>query len=152
MTLPCPVCIEPMAAFTASTRPWLSASSTAARARNCESALNTDATSEPCPSRAIANACSALPYGTTVATGPNTSTLWTARAPSASLQASKVGGTNAASAAQLQELDGVGPTTAEKILRLREERGGIGSVDDLDAIPGIGPKKLEALRQQLGGG
>lgn len=59
---------------------------------------------------------------------------------------------NAASAAQLQELDGVGPTTAEKILRLREERGGIGSVDDLDAIPGIGPKKLEALRQQLGGG
>jgi competence protein ComEA len=59
---------------------------------------------------------------------------------------------NAASATQLQELDGVGPTTAEKILRLREERGGIGSVDDLDEIPGIGPKKLEALRQQLGGG
>lgn len=70
------------------------------------------------------------------------------------------GGTTAAGAAapidlntatldQLQQLDGVGPTTAEKIVRLREERGGIGAVDDLAEIPGIGPKKLDALRTQL---
>lgn len=56
---------------------------------------------------------------------------------------------NTATLEQLQQLDGVGPTTAEKIARLREERGGIGTVDDLAEIPGIGPKKLEALRSQL---
>lgn len=58
---------------------------------------------------------------------------------------------NTASAEDLQQLDGVGPTTAEKIVRLREQRGGLASVDDLDEIPGIGPKKLEALRAQLEG-
>ncbi len=56
---------------------------------------------------------------------------------------------NTATLDQLQELDGVGPTTAEKIVRLREERGGIGAVEDLAEIPGIGPKKLEAIRTQL---
>lgn len=56
---------------------------------------------------------------------------------------------NTATLEQLQQLDGVGPTTAEKIVRLREERGGIGTVDDLAEIPGIGPKKLEALRAQV---
>ncbi len=58
---------------------------------------------------------------------------------------------NTASAEQLQTLDGVGPTTAEKIVRFREERGGVGGVDDLGEIAGIGPKKLETLRAQLGG-
>ncbi len=57
---------------------------------------------------------------------------------------------NTASLDQLQQLDGVGPTTAEKIVRLRDERGGIGAVEDLAEIPGIGPKKLEAIRAQLG--
>lgn len=56
---------------------------------------------------------------------------------------------NAATLEQLQQLDGVGPTTAEKIVRLREDRGGIGTVDDLAEIPGIGPKKLEAIRAQV---
>ncbi|WP_022927785.1 ComEA family DNA-binding protein [Patulibacter americanus] len=58
---------------------------------------------------------------------------------------------NTASLEELQTLDGVGEATAEKILKLREERGGLGGVDDLDEVPGIGPKKLEALREQLGG-
>ena len=56
---------------------------------------------------------------------------------------------NTATTEQLDQLEGVGPTTAAKIIRLREERGGIGTVDDLAEIPGIGPKKLEALRAQL---
>lgn len=56
---------------------------------------------------------------------------------------------NTATLEQLQQLDGVGPTTAEKIVRLREERGGIGTVDDLAEVPGIGPKKLEAIRAQV---
>jgi competence protein ComEA len=56
---------------------------------------------------------------------------------------------NTATLEELQTLDGVGPTTAEKIIELRDERGGLSGVDDLDEIPGIGAKKLEALRAQL---
>ncbi len=50
---------------------------------------------------------------------------------------------------QLDGLDGVGPAIAKKIVDWRSQHGGFGSVDDLDQVPGIGPKKLEALRGQL---
>jgi competence protein ComEA len=56
---------------------------------------------------------------------------------------------NSATAEQLDTLDGVGPATATKILEYRTAHGGFASVDDLAQIPGIGPKKLEALRQQV---
>ena len=54
-----------------------------------------------------------------------------------------------ATAEQLDTLDGVGPATAEKIIQWRTENGGFSSVDDLGEVPGIGPKKLEALRSQV---
>ncbi|MGI8633525.1 MAG: helix-hairpin-helix domain-containing protein [Solirubrobacterales bacterium] len=54
-----------------------------------------------------------------------------------------------ATAEQLQEIEGIGPKTAEKIIAFRQERGGVGSVDDLAAVDGIGPKTLEALRDRL---
>ena len=41
---------------------------------------------------------------------------------------------------------GIGPVTAQKILDYRAEHGGFRSVDDLDAIPGIGPARIEQLR------
>lgn len=53
---------------------------------------------------------------------------------------------NTATAEQLQTLDGVGPATATKILRFRTEHGPFRSIDDLEQIPGIGPKKLAAMR------
>lgn len=56
---------------------------------------------------------------------------------------------NSATAEQLDTLDGVGPSTAQKILDFRTAHGGFSSVDDLAQIPGIGPKKLEALRKQV---
>jgi competence protein ComEA len=56
---------------------------------------------------------------------------------------------NAATAEQLDTLDGVGPSTAQKILDYRTAHGGFSSIDDLAQIPGIGPKKLEALRKQV---
>jgi competence protein ComEA len=37
--------------------------------------------------------------------------------------------------------------TAQKILDFREQHGAFSSVDDLDAIPGIGPARLEQLRE-----
>jgi competence protein ComEA len=51
-----------------------------------------------------------------------------------------------ATAEQLDELPGVGPVTAQKILDYRAEQGFIRSVEDLDAIPGIGPARIEQLR------
>jgi competence protein ComEA len=50
---------------------------------------------------------------------------------------------------QLETLDGVGPATAQKIVAYRTEHGGFRSVDDLANVPGIGPKKLAAIRPHV---
>ena len=47
---------------------------------------------------------------------------------------------------QLDALPGIGPVTAQKILDWRQTHGPLRSVDDLDAIPGIGPARVEQLR------
>jgi competence protein ComEA len=54
-----------------------------------------------------------------------------------------------ATAEQLQTLDGVGPATAQKIIAYRQEHGGFRSVDDLANVPGIGPKKLAAMKPHV---
>jgi len=56
---------------------------------------------------------------------------------------------NTATLEQLDTLDGVGPATAQKILDWRREHGGFRSVDDLGQVPGIGPKRLAALRERV---
>ena len=48
---------------------------------------------------------------------------------------------------ELDELPGVGPITAQKIIDYRTEHGPFASVDDLDAVPGIGPTRIEQLRE-----
>jgi competence protein ComEA len=53
---------------------------------------------------------------------------------------------SSATAEQLDQLPGVGPITAQKILDYRAEHGPFRSVDDLDAVPGIGPTRIEQLR------
>lgn len=56
---------------------------------------------------------------------------------------------NTATAEQLDELDGIGPETARKIVAYRQQHGGFRSVSELDQVPGIGPKRLAALRDRL---
>ena len=56
---------------------------------------------------------------------------------------------NSATAEQLDTLDGVGPATARKIIEWRTQHGGFRSVADLGQVPGIGPKKLAALRDRV---
>ena len=55
---------------------------------------------------------------------------------------------NQADAIQLEVLDGVGPAIAAKIVSWRTQNGPFKTVDDLALVPGIGPKKLEAIRAQ----
>lgn len=53
---------------------------------------------------------------------------------------------NTASAPSLSRIKGIGDGTARAIVDHRERHGPFASVDDLDAVPGIGPKTLERLR------
>ncbi|AND16738.1 ComEA family DNA-binding protein [Rathayibacter tritici] len=54
-----------------------------------------------------------------------------------------------ASAAQLEALPEIGPSTAAKIVAYREENGPFTSVDQLLEVPGIGEKTLAAFRDQV---
>jgi len=56
---------------------------------------------------------------------------------------------NTATAADLQQVPGIGPSTADKILQMRKAYGPFKSVDDLQAIKGIGPKRMEKMRKYL---
>lgn len=56
---------------------------------------------------------------------------------------------NAATAAQLQELPGVGPVTAKAILDFRTKSGPFHRVEDLLAVHGISQNKLKKLRPYL---
>ncbi len=53
---------------------------------------------------------------------------------------------NTADAAQLETLPRIGPALAERIIAWRDDNGPFTSVEDLLAVPGIGDKMLESLR------
>lgn len=50
---------------------------------------------------------------------------------------------------QLEEIDGIGPVTAGKIVEYRDQHGGLSSVEQLDEVSGIGPATMESLRSRL---
>ncbi|MCO5297843.1 MAG: helix-hairpin-helix domain-containing protein [Fimbriimonadaceae bacterium] len=54
-----------------------------------------------------------------------------------------------ASAKELESVPGIGPATAARIVEYRASHGGFRSVDELMAVKGIGPKKLEQMRPYL---
>jgi len=54
-----------------------------------------------------------------------------------------------ATQAQLEELDGIGPTLAARIIEYRDEHGGFRSVEELGEVDGIGEVRLEALREAV---
>jgi competence ComEA-like helix-hairpin-helix protein len=53
---------------------------------------------------------------------------------------------NLANAKELQELPGVGPVTAQRIIDMRQKSGRFKRVEDLLAVRGISQKKLDAMR------
>jgi competence ComEA-like helix-hairpin-helix protein len=54
---------------------------------------------------------------------------------------------NTATAAELQQVPGIGPSTAVKILQMRKSYGAFKTVDDLRAVRGIGEKRLAKMRK-----
>jgi competence protein ComEA len=53
---------------------------------------------------------------------------------------------SSATVEQLDGLDGIGPTLAQRIVQWREAHGGFRSVDQLREVEGIGDKRLQALK------
>jgi competence protein ComEA len=50
---------------------------------------------------------------------------------------------------QLDEIDGIGPTLAERIVEYRTKNGGFSSLDELDEVDGIGEARLKTLHEAL---
>jgi competence protein ComEA len=53
---------------------------------------------------------------------------------------------NVATAAELETLPGIGPALAQRIVEYRSEHGPFASVEGLLEVSGIGPAKLDAIR------
>lgn len=54
-----------------------------------------------------------------------------------------------ATAEQLDAIDGIGPTLAQRIVEYRQENGGFSSIDELRQVDGIGEKRFESLREAV---
>ncbi|MDX6549059.1 MAG: competence protein ComEA [Gaiellales bacterium] len=52
---------------------------------------------------------------------------------------------NSATLEQLETLDGVGPSLAQRIIDFRTLHGGFRSLDELDQVSGFGPARMAAL-------
>ena len=56
---------------------------------------------------------------------------------------------NSANSAQLQTLNGIGPSKAQEILKYRKAHGAFKTVDELVNVKGIGPKTLQNMKTQI---
>jgi competence protein ComEA len=56
---------------------------------------------------------------------------------------------NSATLADLDALPGVGPVLAQRILDYRTENGPFTTIDQLQEVPGVGPKKFESLKSHV---
>ena len=56
---------------------------------------------------------------------------------------------NRVSAADLELVDGIGPTLAARIVEFRRQHGAFRHIADLEEVHGIGAKTLDRVRAQL---
>jgi len=57
---------------------------------------------------------------------------------------------NTATATELQELPGIGPVLAQRIVDHRETRGHFASLDELSEVSGVGRATIEGLTGRAG--
>lgn len=82
------------------------------------------------------------------ATKADASELYASDPNSTETEASKIN-INTASVLDLTKLDGIGETTARKIIAYREEMGEFASIEEIMEVDGIGEKKFEAMREKI---
>jgi competence protein ComEA len=56
---------------------------------------------------------------------------------------------NTADSDTLQQLNGVGPATAQKIIDYRDQNGGFASIEDIKNVSGIGEKTFEKMKASI---
>lgn len=56
---------------------------------------------------------------------------------------------NKANSAQLQRLNGIGPTKAQEIIKYRKAHNGFRNVDELVNVKGIGAKTIIKIKPQV---
>ena len=56
---------------------------------------------------------------------------------------------NTATTAQLQELPGIGPRTAERIIEYRQKNGNFKKIEELMNVKGIGEKSFLKLKDRI---
>ncbi len=56
---------------------------------------------------------------------------------------------NSATIEELDKLDGVGPSIAQRIIDYRTENGGFKSVEEIKLVPGIGDKMFEKIKDEI---
>lgn len=83
------------------------------------------------------------------ATNPDANTNPTTAVLSTSTMSAGLININTADATQLQELPGVGPSTAEAIVQDRQRNGAFTSKEDLMRVSGIGEKKYAKLESKI---
>jgi len=74
--------------------------------------------------------------------------LYTDESPFEQPQETKIN-INTASFEELQTLYGIGPVKAQAIIDYRNEKGFFHSVEELMNVPGIGPKTMEEIRDEI---
>ena len=56
---------------------------------------------------------------------------------------------NTATQTELETLTGIGPSTALKIIKYREENGKFKTIEEIKNVAGIGDSKFEAIKDEI---